>query len=657
MPSSPATTPKKRATKAKPKAADAGLPVLAQGVIEVPISRQVNRAQARQARSMYHRGASLTQIAAELGVKYPTVASWHQRQGWDADKPVDVIEDHFEAKIAAILCKPTLDEGDMKRVDFLMRMMERAARIRKFNETGKEGDLNENIGRRNDDKAKKKREEKRKNFLSLEQWQALLDDFHAKNDAYQELWWEQRNQRTRKLLKSRQIGATWYFAREALCKIAEAVIDGDQPRNQIFLSASERQAKKFMREITGWVRQVTGVELKGNPVLFDFNGLHPASEEEGRAEIRLEQVGLYPMSTNSNTAQGETGDFYFDEFFWVQGFARLRKVAAAMATLAHCKRTYFSTPSTKTHEAYAFWSGEEWNKGRGRKDQVAFDVSHKNLRGGAIMPDGSWCQIVTLDDAIAGGAGGRINKEELRTESSEEEFENLYNCQFVDDSESSFPFSRIAPARVDSFYKWRDFSPALVAIRGQRPFGEKPVWIGYDPNKNGRDDAALIVLAPPDEPGKGKFRVLEKHRLNGLDFAGQAAFIKQVAERYNVADISIDTTGHGGGVWEIVAKWFPNARQIEYSVASKTALVTKAQNVFREGRIEFDANWTDLMAALMAIRPALTGSQRGVTYISKRNGEIGHADLAWALLNALSNEPMDVSVAEAGHGGIVRFSK
>lgn len=616
-------------------------------------SRQVTRAKSREAKSLYHRGWDLADIARELGENYNTVASWKRRGDWDADSPLEVIEDHLEAKIAIYLCKEPYTEGDMKRVEHLMRQMQTAARIRKYNESGKEGDLNEKVGRRNDDKAKAKRAEKRKNFLTLEQWEALLTDFHEWCDTYQEGWWEQRDQRTRKILKSRQIGATAYFAREAMAKIGEAVLNGEQPRNQIFLSASERQAKKFIREITGWVKRVTGVDLKGNPLMLDFSGLHPADEEAGKDEIRLDGVGLYPLSTNSNTAQGESGDFYFDEFFWVHGFARLRKVAAAMATLTIYKRTYFSTPSTKTHEAYAFWSGEEWNRGRKKGDQRPFDISHKNLRGGAVMPDGSWCQMVTLDDAIAGGAGGRIDKEELRAECSEEEFENLYNCQFVDDSESSFPFSRIAPARVDAFYRWRDFRPALADVPGGRPFGDKPVWLGYDPNKQGRDDAALVVLAPPDQPGKGKFRVLAKYRLNGRDFQGQADFIKDIAARYNVTDIAIDTTGAGQAVYELVVRWFPRARRIEYSVASKTALVVKAQNVFNSGRIEFDENWTDLMAALMAIRPALTGSGRGVTYVARRNGEIGHADLAWALLNALSNEPLDAGAASgAGRGRV-----
>jgi len=625
------------------------------------INRQVSRAHRREARSLYHRGWTLTQIAVELGVKYGTAAAWKNRDAWDDDAPVAVVEDRLEARIAMLLDKEPFTEADMKRVDFMMRQMERTARIRKYDQTGREGDLNPKIGKRNDEKAKAKRADKRKNFLSREQWQALLDDFQDWCFTYQHEWWDQRHQRVRKIRKSRQIGATVYFSRESVAKVGEAILatlDGEKdaaPRNQIFLSASQRQANKFRREIVKWVRRVTGVELKGNPIMLDLSF---AAETDGDGEQQalpaMDAVGFYPLSTNSATAQGESGDFYFDEFAWVHGFTELNGVASGMATHKIYKKTYFSTPSTKTHQSYGFWSGEEWNAGRSKGQQQPFDISHRNLRDGAIMPDGSWQQLVTIHDAVAKGLGKLVDVDELRREYSDERFRNLFECEDIDDSESSFPYVRLAPARVDSFYKWRDFSPALIEIPGGRPFGDKPVWLGYDPNKQGRDDAALAVLAPPEKPG-GKFRVLEKLRLNGLDFAGQADAIHAVCRRYNVADISIDTTGHGQAVWELVSKWFPLARKIEYSVASKTALVIKGQNVFRAGRIEFDAGWTDVMQAFMAIRPTLTGSQRGVTYTARRNGEIGHADIAWAILHALSNEPLDAGAEVQAPAGRVRF--
>ena len=611
--------------------ADAPIP----GKIPGPV--ELDRDPEREARSLYWRGWTLKQISAELDVPHPTVRSWKRRGDWGTAHTVKIIEDRIEVRMAAMLDKgEKLTEGDMKRIDFMGRQLERMARIRKYGtDEGTEADLNPNINRRNDAPAKAKRAEKRKNFLTDEQWDALEEDFHKNNVAHQKIWWGKRHERTRKNLKSRQVGATWYFAREAMMKIRESFLAGEG-RNQIFLSASKRQVLVFRRYIVAWVKKVTGVDLKGDPIMLDMgDGSEP--------------IGLYFFSTNASTAQSEHGDLYFDEFFWVHGFAELKKVASAMATHKIYKRTYFSTPSTITHEAYAFWSGEEWNRGKPKAKQRPFDVSKRNLKNGAMMPDGSWCHIVTLHDAVAGGMDFLFDIEELRQEASEDEFANLYECEFIDDTASSFPFSMLASSRVDSFYTWKDFKPAEIGLPGRRPYGEKPVSIGYDPNKQGRDDAALSVTGLPEKPG-GKFRVLQKIRANGMDYEGQAKLIKDVAEQYNVVDIAIDTTGHGLAVWELVRKWFPTARKIEYSVLVKQQLVMKGQNLFRKGRIEIDAGWTDVLAAFMAIRPAITKSGKQVTYVAARNGEIGHADIAWSILHSLLVEPLDGSEPAAGQG-------
>jgi hypothetical protein len=48
-----------------------------------------------------------------------------------------------------------------------------------------------------------------------------------------------------------------------------------------------------------------------------------------------------------------------------------------MATLKGLTRTYFSTPSAESHEAYPFWSGEAFNKGRRQGERVEFDTTWK----------------------------------------------------------------------------------------------------------------------------------------------------------------------------------------------------------------------------------------------------------------------------------------
>jgi uncharacterized protein YjcR len=101
------------------------------------------------------------------------------------------------------------------------------ARIEKYSDGGNETDLNPNFKNRNAGP----RKPKQPNALTEEQVEKLLEDFDDGLFEYQKVWYRAREQRNRALLKSRQVGATFYFAREALIK---AVTTG---RNQIFLSA------------------------------------------------------------------------------------------------------------------------------------------------------------------------------------------------------------------------------------------------------------------------------------------------------------------------------------------------------------------------------------------------------------------------------------
>jgi uncharacterized protein YjcR len=117
------------------------------------------------------------------------------------------------------------------------------------------------------------------------------EKLHKHYFEYQLALREARHHRMRMLLKSRQIGATWYFAQEG--------------RNKIFLSVTRAQAEVFRRYIIALARQHFDIELTGNPMV-----LHTA---KGPAELHF-------LSNNSKSAQSYTGDVYIDEFFWIQKF-------------------------------------------------------------------------------------------------------------------------------------------------------------------------------------------------------------------------------------------------------------------------------------------------------------------------------------------------
>lgn len=570
----------------------------------------------RKARALYWQGWRVVRIAEHLSLSRQTVDAWKRRDRWDDAPVIERVESTVEARLIQLVNKNQKEGKDFKEIDLLGRQIERLARVRRYEAPGgHEGDLNPKVANRN----RGPKRQPRRNEISKQQATRIAEAFKDSLFGYQRQWKEALlTERIRDILKSRQIGATWYFAREAF---TDAVAHGG---NQIFLSASKAQAYVFRQYILQFARDAAEVELSGDPIVLP-NG-----------------ATLYFLGTNARTAQSYHGNLYLDEYFWIPRFQELRKVASGMAMHKKWRQTYFSTPSSLTHEAYPFWSGALFNRGRTKSEQVQIDVSHAALARGVRCADGQWRQIVTVEDALAGGCD-LFDLDQLRMEYAPPEFSNLLMCQFVDDTASVFPLALMQRCMVDSWVEWTDYKPFAA-----RPLGDRPVLIGYDPALSG-DSAGCVVVAPPAVPG-GKFRVVEKHQWRGMDFAYQAEQIKLITARYNVIYIGIDTTGVGAGVCERVRQFFPAVTTFSYSPEVKARLVLKAFDVIHHGRLEFDAGWTDVAQAFMAIRKTTTASGRQMTYHAGRSDDIGHSDLAWAVMHALAYEPLDGAPGGAGQG-------
>ncbi|SPX10934.1 Terminase, ATPase subunit (GpP) [Escherichia coli] len=296
----------------------------------------------------------------------------------------------------------------------------------------------------------------------------------------------------------------------------------------------------FREYIIAFARLVD-VDLTGDPIVLGNNG-----------------AKLIFLGTNSNTAQSHNGDLYVDEIFWIPNFQVLRKVASGMASQSHLRSTYFSTPSTLAHDAYPFWSGELFNRGRASAaERVEIDVRHNALAGGLLCADGQWRQIVTIEDALKGGCT-LFDIEQLKRENSADDFKT---CSCVNLLTTRRRCSRSRSCNAAWSTRWKNgknYAPFAA-----NPFGSRPVWIGYDPSHRG-DSAGCVVLAPPVVAG-GKFRILERHQWKGMDFATQAESIRKLTEKYNVEYIGIDATGLGVGVFQLVRSFYPAARDIRYT--------------------------------------------------------------------------------------------
>ena len=566
-----------------------------------------------QARQMYWRGYSVKQICDDLCLLYGTVDSWKRREKWDDASVSMRVESATDTRLCQLIAKPDKTDADYREIDALSKLLERTARIQRYQHSGNEADLNPKVKNRNG----KKRKQPQKNHLDDDAVQTLEKAYFDGMFPHQKVWHDALKYDIREILKSRQIGATLHFSREAIVDAAKT------GKNKIFISASKNQAQVFKRNIINFVRETTGVELRGDPIVLS-NG----------AELHF-------LGTNKNTAQSYSGDLYIDEYFWIPNFVDIEHVASGMAILDDRRITYFSTPSTINHQAYSLWDGSHYNQDRPKTEHINIDVTHNTLKNGRLCEDGIWRQIVTIEDAINSGYS-LVTMEKLRKKFPPAKFENLLMCMFIDDTASIFPLSELQGCMVDAAFIWHDYQP-----HKKRPFGDKPVWVGYDPSET-QDDASLVVIAPPQSKG-GKFRILEKYSWQGMDFDSQANSIKTICDRFNVAFMAIDATGVGAGVYQLVKKFYPSVRKIKYSVEVKTDLVLRAKQFFSKKLIEFDMAWVDLAHAFMTIHQTSTQSGRNVTYRASRTSKTGHADLAWAVMHALDKAPIE-SAEQVGSG-------
>jgi len=107
-------------------------------------------------------------------------------------------------------------------------------------------------------------------------------------------------------------------------------------------------------------------------------------------------------------------------------------------------------------------------------------------------------------------------------------------------------------------------------------------------------------------------------------------------------------------VAELVEDFYPGLARVTYSPAVKSMMVAKAVHIINNGRLKYDGGGKELTMALMGIRKAVTAGGTAITYTSGRSEDVGHGDLAWALLHALNKSEIKAG-GDAGGGNILEI--
>ncbi|MEI6896262.1 MAG: terminase family protein [Psychromonas sp.] len=551
--------------------------------------------------SYYLRQYKVAEIAEFLALAPRTIQQWVSRFKWKKmrdDAPVELMT---RQRIAHLLWIDEKHEAQLNELKMLLELQKKQDNA-KHREQHQQHGTREKRGRPTN---------KVKNDVSGITAEMLKAYFDNKYFDYQKEIHGHKNNAlingARFYLKSRQIGLTDYFSFEAF---EDAVLNGE---NQVFISASRKQAEIFKNYIRKFALEIGGIELKGKDSLTLSNG----------AELHF-------MSTNVFSSQGFNGHMYYDEVFWTPNFKRLDDYAGGMSIQAQFRDTYLSTASSTAHEAYPKWAGPK---------ECNIDISHSTLKNGKLGSDGIFRQIITVDDAIERGATF-FNMDKLHRKYPDKAvFDNLLRCVFLDDAFSFFNIKSLLACKTETL-KWKD-----VAFDALNPVGKEEVLVGYDPRGGGQsenaDDAGLIVALKPKQKG-GVFRLIERVRLKGTSYEEQARTIESITKKYNVVYLALDVGGVGSAVAELVRKFYPSLICLDYSADMKRTMAYKAREIINAGRLQFDEAWDDLVHSFLMIRQHTTTKSNQITFISSRSKVGSHADLAWATMHILHWEPIDI---------------
>jgi len=562
----------------------------------------------QNAKALYLQHYDMEEIREKLALNNTRILyRWRDKEDWDALLSHETVEAATAKRYLKLLDTENKTHGQLREIEILGEQLLKFLKLKNTEKISYSEKTNRN--------AKNGKNRKKKNDIS----ELTEDDFNrVANEllfGYQHLWREKSKDpsiRDRFILKSRQIGATFYFAFEAFEK---ACMTG---KNQIFISASRRQAEVFRAYIIAFAKKYFELELTGNPIVLSND------------------AQLLFLSTNIATAQSEHGDIYFDEVFWTRNFDELYEVASPMAAQKEYSTTMFSTPSAISHDAYKYWSGEKRNEGRKKEEHISLDVSHKALKNGRYdASDRTWRHIVSIYDAEEQGCN-LFDIDYLQAKYTPQRFNNLFCCHFIDNSESVFSLQALLNCAADSS-QWK-----YVDRKAERPYGNRGVLVGYDPSRKDRDKAEIVALTDPVNI-KDKFRLIDRMSMNNTPGPQQIAVIKDWHEnKYNISFLGVDSTGVGVFVLDNVLEIYPTATPIDYANPdTKNRLVQKALSVIAQKRFEYDVDDVDVPMAFLSIRQ--TATQNGkIVYVTDYNEDTGHGDVAWAIMKAMFKESLSI---------------
>jgi phage FluMu gp28-like protein len=356
-------------------------------------------------------------------------------------------------------------------------------------------------------------------------------------------------------------------------------------RNQIFLSAGERQSRELMQK----ARQHCEA-LKIATDYCDNRFFKDMSIKQ--LEIALPRgVRIIGLPANPQTARGFTGDVFLDEFAM---HAADRDIWGALFPTVLRGRGELDIASTP--------------KG---KDNLFYELRHNELFE---------TSTVTLPDAIEQGLD--VDAEEMRRAMGDEMlYRQEFLCEFIDEGTALLTYDQIR-ACVD---------PTLIVARSITDLADDPreLFAGVDIGRL-HDLTVLWILAREDD----LFKTVGLFELSAAPFRVQSDLIAELLSLRPVRRCCIDAGGLGMPLAEEAVERF-GAHRVEpvvFTVALKSQMASSLRIAVESQRIRIPSD-DRICNDWHSVERTVT--QSGQLRLSAPRTSGGHADRFWAAALAL----------------------
>lgn len=321
--------------------------------------------------------------------------------------------------------------------------------------------------------------------------------------------------RMRIILKSRQIGFSFLFA---FIAFGNALFRG---RNQVIVSASERQSRVVMRYVEKFIQSFS---LKMKIKLT----------ADSKTEKRFANGAMvYTLPQSPATIRGVNGDVFLDEFALHKNDREIYEAIMPAISRGY-NITLSSTPLGQSNLFYEIFT-----------DEMKY-------------PDYRRFKFDVFDAASAGAA---IDIDMIRRNLDEESFRQEYCCEFIDEKTSYFPYTLLRSAIGD-------------------PFDSNERYIGIDIGRK-KDLTAVYVLGK----SQGRYCVLDSAVLSNLEYSSQYAELCRIMDRHNVVRACIDATGIGNQLAEDLHRRYHQLEPVMFTNQLKERLVLTVKKMLEERKI------------------------------------------------------------------------